>query len=263
MGLGLTQFDIIVLVLLLISAGVGFARGAMREIIALAALVVGALVAIFTLSKSAPAVRHVIHPDWLGTGVALIGVFLLVYLVVRMTGGVIARQVQETDFLGALDRSIGLAIGLASALTPVYIAEIAPAKNRGTLVSLNQLAIVVGILTSYLVNWQLAKLGDSSWRWMLASSAIPAASLGISSTTSATTRTRWCVPRWMSARRSRPRSRSSPTGARAAPCWRSSTCRRGTSSQRPSSQHPSSQRRSKAKALSRAVKCSGLSKCSA
>ena len=67
----------------------------------------------------------------------------------------------------------GLAIGLASALTPVYIAEIAPAKNRGTLVSLNQLAIVVGILTSYLVNWQLAKLGDSSWRWMLASAAIP------------------------------------------------------------------------------------------
>jgi sugar porter (SP) family MFS transporter len=67
----------------------------------------------------------------------------------------------------------GLAIGLASALTPVYIAEIAPAKNRGTLVSLNQLAIVIGILTSYLVNWQLAKLGDASWRWMLASAAIP------------------------------------------------------------------------------------------
>jgi len=116
MGLGLTQFDIIVLVLLLISAGVGFARGAIREIIALAALVVGALVAIFTLSESAPAVRHFIRPDWLGTGAALIGVFLLVYLLVRVTGGVIARQIQETDFLGALDRSIGLAIGLARGL---------------------------------------------------------------------------------------------------------------------------------------------------
>src|SRR5579864_3877568 len=43
----------------------------------------------------------------------------------------------------------GLAIGLASALTPVYIAEIAPAKNRGKLVSLNQLAIVIGILFAY------------------------------------------------------------------------------------------------------------------
>src|ERR1700745_3231987 len=62
----------------------------------------------------------------------------------------------------------GLAIGLASVLTPVYIAEISPSKNRGTLVSLNQLAIVVGILSAYLVNWQIARLGESSWRGMLA-----------------------------------------------------------------------------------------------
>ncbi len=62
----------------------------------------------------------------------------------------------------------GLAIGLASVLTPVYIAEIAPSRNRGALVSLNQLAIVVGILSAYLVNWQVARLGESSWRWMLA-----------------------------------------------------------------------------------------------
>ncbi len=67
----------------------------------------------------------------------------------------------------------GLAIGLASVLTPVYIAEISPSKNRGTLVSLNQLAIVIGILAAYLVNWQLEKIGDASWRWMLAVAAIP------------------------------------------------------------------------------------------
>src|SRR3981081_746085 len=67
----------------------------------------------------------------------------------------------------------GLAIGLASVLTPVYIAEISPSRNRGTLVSLNQLAIVVGILSAYLVSWQIARLGASSWRWMLAVAAIP------------------------------------------------------------------------------------------
>src|SRR5437016_5994757 len=67
----------------------------------------------------------------------------------------------------------GLAIGLASVLTPVYIAEISPSRNRGTLVSLNLLAIVVGILSAYLVNWQIARLGASSWRWMLAVAAIP------------------------------------------------------------------------------------------
>jgi sugar porter (SP) family MFS transporter len=67
----------------------------------------------------------------------------------------------------------GLAIGLASVLAPVYIAEIAPSKNRGALVSLNQLAIVVGILAAYLVNWYLARLGEGSWRWMVAMAAIP------------------------------------------------------------------------------------------
>src|SRR5713101_3967997 len=67
----------------------------------------------------------------------------------------------------------GLAIGLASVITPVYIAEIAPSRNRGALVSLNQLAIVVGILSAYLVNWQVARLGESSWRWMLAAAAVP------------------------------------------------------------------------------------------
>ena len=116
MGLGLTQFDIIVLILLLISAGVGFARGAMREIIALVALVVGAMVAIFTLSESAPIARKFIHPDWLGTAAALVVMFLVAYLLIRILGGLIARQIQQTDFLGALDRSIGLAIGLARGL---------------------------------------------------------------------------------------------------------------------------------------------------
>lgn len=67
----------------------------------------------------------------------------------------------------------GLAIGLASVLTPVYIAEIAPAANRGLLISLNQLAIVIGILIAYLMNWKLAALGDSSWRWMLGTAAVP------------------------------------------------------------------------------------------
>ena len=68
----------------------------------------------------------------------------------------------------------GLAIGLASVLTPVYIAEVAPARNRGRLVSMNQLAIVVGILVAYIVSWGLAGIGDSSWRWMLGVAAIPA-----------------------------------------------------------------------------------------
>jgi len=67
----------------------------------------------------------------------------------------------------------GLAIGLASTLSPLYIAEIAPARIRGRLVSVNQLAIVTGILLSYSVNYGLTGAGPANWRWMLASAAVP------------------------------------------------------------------------------------------
>jgi sugar porter (SP) family MFS transporter len=67
----------------------------------------------------------------------------------------------------------GLAIGVASAMSPLYIAELAPAHIRGRLVTLNQLAIVIGILVSFFVNWSLASLGSSSWRWMFAVAGVP------------------------------------------------------------------------------------------
>lgn len=67
----------------------------------------------------------------------------------------------------------GLAIGAASVLAPLYIAEISPAHLRGRLVSLNQMAIVTGILLAYFVNWTLAWTGPSAWRWMFAVAAIP------------------------------------------------------------------------------------------
>jgi SP family arabinose:H+ symporter-like MFS transporter len=68
----------------------------------------------------------------------------------------------------------GFAVGAASLLAPLYIAEIAPARIRGQLVGLNQMAIVTGILLSYLANWGLTFLGSESWRWMFAVAAVPA-----------------------------------------------------------------------------------------
>jgi sugar porter (SP) family MFS transporter len=67
----------------------------------------------------------------------------------------------------------GLAIGVASVLAPLYIAEISPKAIRGRLVSLNQMAIVSGILLAYFVNWALSHGGTTSWRWMFASAAVP------------------------------------------------------------------------------------------
>jgi SP family xylose:H+ symportor-like MFS transporter len=73
----------------------------------------------------------------------------------------------------------GFGIGLASMLSPMYIAEIAPAGIRGRLVSWNQFAIVFGILVVYFVNWFIASQGDeqwnitTGWRWMFLSAVIP------------------------------------------------------------------------------------------
>jgi MFS transporter, SP family, arabinose:H+ symporter len=68
----------------------------------------------------------------------------------------------------------GLAVGAAILIAPVYIAEIAPARSRGSLVSLNQLMIVIGISVSFFSNYFLLPLGMNSWRWMLGVQAVPA-----------------------------------------------------------------------------------------
>ena len=84
----------------------------------------------------------------------------------------------------------GIGIGIASGLSPMYIAEVAPTQIRGKLVSLNQMTIVIGILAAQIVNWQIAdpipadftptEIADSwngqmAWRWMFWAAAVPAA----------------------------------------------------------------------------------------
>ncbi|MGZ5469254.1 MAG: sugar porter family MFS transporter [Candidatus Aminicenantales bacterium] len=83
----------------------------------------------------------------------------------------------------------GVAIGLASNLSPMYIAEISPASMRGRFVSVNQLTIVIGILAAQLTNWLIAEPvpagataadilaswnGQAGWRWMFGAEAVPA-----------------------------------------------------------------------------------------
>jgi sugar porter (SP) family MFS transporter len=66
----------------------------------------------------------------------------------------------------------GLAVGAASVLSPMYVAEVAPAKSRGMLVSIYQLTIVLGILCSYTINYWLHDV-DNNWRWMFATGILP------------------------------------------------------------------------------------------
>jgi len=71
----------------------------------------------------------------------------------------------------------GVAIGVASFVSPLYISEIAPVDIRGKLVSINQVALTSGIVISYLIDYAFAPSED--WRWMFALAVIPAAAFGI------------------------------------------------------------------------------------
>ncbi len=79
----------------------------------------------------------------------------------------------------------GIGVGLASAISPMYISEIAPAHLRGRLISFNQFAIIFGMLVVYFVNWRIAKgqsldwINETGWRYMFMSEAIPAGLFGL------------------------------------------------------------------------------------
>lgn len=76
-------------------------------------------------------------------------------------------------FFISMRLAAGIGVGIASILSPMYIAEISPAKFRGRNVAINQLTIVLGILVTNLVNYLLAKNGVEAWRWMFGLGVIP------------------------------------------------------------------------------------------
>ena len=113
---------------------------------------------------------------------------LLISAVCFFVSAIGAWKPEAFNFFGTLDaysfvvyRIIGgIGVGIASMISPMYIAEIAPAGVRGKLVSFNQLAIIFGMLVIYFVNYYIARQGDeqwlttTGWRWMFFSGVIPA-----------------------------------------------------------------------------------------
>ena len=85
---------------------------------------------------------------------------------------------------------LGLSVGTASFVSPLYISEVSPPRVRGGLTSFNQMAVVSGILVAYIVNYAFRDLTDE-WRWMLGVAAIPGAALAVGMLTVPHT------PRWL------------------------------------------------------------------
>ena len=108
-------FDIIVLSLLLASAGFGFWQGATHEMVGVLSFVLAVAAAVYGLRITGPPARHLLHPDWAGTVAAVVLTFIVVYGLLRLTGAGLARRIKETQVLGMLDRTIGLGFGLLRA----------------------------------------------------------------------------------------------------------------------------------------------------
>lgn len=91
--------------------------------------------------------------------------------IVFIIGALILAAAQNMSVLVTGRLIIGLAVGGSTAIVPVYLSEMAPTEQRGSLSSLNQLMITIGILASYLVNYAFAPI--EGWRWMVGLAVVP------------------------------------------------------------------------------------------
>ena len=97
---------------------------------------------------------------------------LLIDSIIFIVGTILCSVAPNVFWLLVGRVIVGVAIGIASYTAPVYISELSPAHLRGFLVSLNQLAVTIGMLSSHLVDYALAD--QRAWRWMLALGVVPA-----------------------------------------------------------------------------------------
>jgi sugar porter (SP) family MFS transporter len=112
--------------------------------------------------------------DWLGRKKTLI--FAAILFLISGIGTAVPRNLAEFVIFRIIG---GVGVGAASITSPMYIAEISPARIRGRMVSVNQFAIVWGMLLVYFVNYFIAQFGDETWnvqrgwRWMMGTEALP------------------------------------------------------------------------------------------
>lgn len=145
--------------------------GSVEDTFALDALQVGWVVASLALTSSVAMLFAGPLSDRIGRRTVL-RIAALLFLV-----SAIASALAPDYVTLVLARMLGgLGVGAALILAPMYIAELAPARARGRLVSVNQLNIVIGISVAFFSNYLLnqAELGAVAWRWMLGVEAVPA-----------------------------------------------------------------------------------------
>jgi sugar porter (SP) family MFS transporter len=145
---------------------------ALERVYGLSAFLLGLTVASALIGTIVGSVAAGRPADVYGRRAALLGIAVLYF--VSAIGCALAWSWVSLLFFRFVG---GIAIGGASVVSPMYVAEISPAHLRGRLVAVTQLNIVLGILVAFFSNYWIARLGlgEGEWRWMLGVVAVPAA----------------------------------------------------------------------------------------
>ena len=109
-------FDIVVLSILLASAGLGYLQGAVKELVSLVALVLALAAAILGLRHLEPVIQARLDPDWAAAPLAFLLLFAAAYLLLRFLGNGLSGGVRQARLLNALDRALGFGFGLVRAI---------------------------------------------------------------------------------------------------------------------------------------------------
>ena len=114
----MTLFDILAGAVLAVSGLIGFARGATREVTTVIAFVLAAVIAVFSLRVTGTTAQHFIATPWMANAAAILVVFVIAYIVLRLIGGRLTGGVRQT-VLSGFDRALGFAIGLVRGLVVI------------------------------------------------------------------------------------------------------------------------------------------------
>jgi membrane protein required for colicin V production len=111
-----TLFDLISILILGLSALIGFVRGATRELMTALAFILAVLASIYALPFTGPIFRKSVETAWLANALAILIVFVAAFIVTRLVGYFLTRKLQNVEVLGTLDRLVGLGFGLVRAV---------------------------------------------------------------------------------------------------------------------------------------------------
>jgi membrane protein required for colicin V production len=120
----MTGFDIVILLVVAVSAGLAFARGFVREALSMAAMGIAILAVLWGFPMLRTPMRGMIETGWMADAVTIGAIFILVYIAVRVATGRIHEWIHDSEPLGILDRTAGLLFGVARGFVLMAVAAL-------------------------------------------------------------------------------------------------------------------------------------------